>query len=120
MRFGLLIFFFFCLVCSALVEYKNISGKTLQESIEGEMSGVLEELLVAIGTFNSLRILLCETPHCQFLMYGIMYTIYEQSIHFSSNIMLCKNHFCLSLAVKCVKSVPAYFAECLYESMKVS
>ncbi|XP_075903050.1 annexin A3a isoform X2 [Nelusetta ayraudi] len=51
-----------------LVEYKNISGKTLQESIEGEMSGVLEELLVAI--------------------------------------------------VKCVKSVPAYFAECLYESMK--
>ncbi|KAI1900361.1 hypothetical protein AGOR_G00049170 [Albula goreensis] len=31
-----------------LVEYKNISGKTLQESIEGEMSGLLEELLVAI------------------------------------------------------------------------
>uniref|UniRef100_A0A3Q3X2B9 Annexin n=1 Tax=Mola mola TaxID=94237 RepID=A0A3Q3X2B9_MOLML len=51
-----------------LVEYKNISGKTLQESIEGEMSGELEELLVAI--------------------------------------------------VKCVKSVPAYFAERLYESMK--
>ncbi|XP_041792412.1 annexin A3a isoform X2 [Chelmon rostratus] len=51
-----------------LVEYKNISGKTLQESIEGEMSGELEELLVAI--------------------------------------------------VKCVKSVPAYFAERLYGSMK--
>ncbi|XP_048099525.1 annexin A3a isoform X1 [Alosa alosa] len=31
-----------------LVEYKEISGKTLQESIEGEMSGNLEELLVAI------------------------------------------------------------------------
>ncbi|XP_063754144.1 annexin A3a isoform X3 [Eleginops maclovinus] len=31
-----------------LVEYKNISGKTLQQSIEGEMSGELEELLVAI------------------------------------------------------------------------
>ncbi|XP_065807849.1 annexin A3a isoform X2 [Labrus bergylta] len=31
-----------------LVEYKNISGKTLQESIEGEMSGDLQELLVAI------------------------------------------------------------------------
>lgn len=31
-----------------LVEYKNISGKSLQESIEGEMSGDLEELLVAI------------------------------------------------------------------------
>uniref|UniRef100_A0A665WKQ4 Annexin n=1 Tax=Echeneis naucrates TaxID=173247 RepID=A0A665WKQ4_ECHNA len=30
------------------VEYKNISGKTLQQSIEGEMSGDLEELLVAI------------------------------------------------------------------------
>ncbi|XP_031726438.1 annexin A3a isoform X2 [Anarrhichthys ocellatus] len=51
-----------------LVEYKNISGKTLQQSIEGEMTGDLEELLVAI--------------------------------------------------VKCVKSVPAYFAERLYESMK--
>ncbi|XP_010779905.1 annexin A3-like isoform X2 [Notothenia coriiceps] len=51
-----------------LVEYKNISGKTLQHSIEGEMSGELEELLVAI--------------------------------------------------VKCVKSVPAFFAERLYESMK--
>ncbi|XP_012684086.1 annexin A3a [Clupea harengus] len=31
-----------------LVEYKEISGKTLQESVEGEMSGPLEELLVAI------------------------------------------------------------------------
>uniref|UniRef100_A0A8C8FKT3 Annexin n=1 Tax=Oncorhynchus tshawytscha TaxID=74940 RepID=A0A8C8FKT3_ONCTS len=31
-----------------LVEYKTISGKSLQESIEGEMSGDLEELLVAI------------------------------------------------------------------------
>ncbi|CAK6970018.1 annexin A3a [Scomber scombrus] len=51
-----------------LVEYKNISGKSLQQSIEGEMSGELEELLVAV--------------------------------------------------VKCVKSVPAYFAERLYESMK--
>ncbi|XP_077354289.1 annexin A3b [Festucalex cinctus] len=51
-----------------LVEYKNISKKTLQESIEGEMSGNLEELLVAV--------------------------------------------------VKCVKSVPAYLAERLFESMK--
>ncbi|XP_023678985.2 annexin A3a [Paramormyrops kingsleyae] len=31
-----------------LIEYKNISGKTLQESIESEMSGHLEDLLVAI------------------------------------------------------------------------
>uniref|UniRef100_A0A087Y2K8 Annexin n=1 Tax=Poecilia formosa TaxID=48698 RepID=A0A087Y2K8_POEFO len=54
-----------------LVEYKNISGKTLQQSIEGEMSGELEELLVAV-------------------------------------------------AVKCVKSLPAYFAELLHKSMKGS
>uniref|UniRef100_A0A8D3AX11 Annexin n=1 Tax=Scophthalmus maximus TaxID=52904 RepID=A0A8D3AX11_SCOMX len=33
---------------SFLSEYKSISGKTLQHSIEGEMSGELEELLVAI------------------------------------------------------------------------
>ncbi|KAM9392955.1 annexin A3a isoform 2-T2 [Pholidichthys leucotaenia] len=51
-----------------LIEYKHVSGKTLQESIEGEMSGDLKELLVAV--------------------------------------------------VKCVKSVPAYFAELLYKSMK--
>ncbi|XP_054468128.1 annexin A3b [Anoplopoma fimbria] len=31
-----------------LVEYKNISKKTLQESIESEMSGSLESLLVAV------------------------------------------------------------------------
>ncbi|TMS08025.1 Annexin A3 [Larimichthys crocea] len=31
-----------------LVEYKNISKKTLQESIESEMSGELEKLLVAV------------------------------------------------------------------------
>ncbi|XP_056601738.1 annexin A3-like [Triplophysa dalaica] len=31
-----------------LVEYKNISGKTLQKSIEKEMSGDLEELLITI------------------------------------------------------------------------
>lgn len=31
------------------MEYKNISKKTLQESIESEMSGNLEELLVAVG-----------------------------------------------------------------------
>ncbi|XP_061590291.1 annexin A3b [Cololabis saira] len=51
-----------------LVEYKNISKTTLQESIESEMSGDLEKLLVAV--------------------------------------------------VKCVKSVPAYFAERLFKSMK--
>ncbi|KAI4876383.1 hypothetical protein NFI96_017843 [Prochilodus magdalenae] len=51
-----------------LVEYKNLSGKTLQASIENEMSGKLEDILVAI--------------------------------------------------VKCVKSVPAYLAECLNKSMK--
>lgn len=31
-----------------LIEYKNISKKTLQESIESEMSGNLEDLLVAV------------------------------------------------------------------------
>lgn len=36
-------------VLAALVEYKNISKKTLQESIESEMSGNLEKLLVAVG-----------------------------------------------------------------------
>ncbi|CAG09630.1 unnamed protein product, partial [Tetraodon nigroviridis] len=51
-----------------LVEYASVSGKTLQESIQSEMSGRLESLLLAV--------------------------------------------------VKCVSSVPAYFAELLYKSMK--
>lgn len=36
-------------LCLALTEYETISEKTLQESIEKEMSGELMELLVAIG-----------------------------------------------------------------------
>ncbi|TRY69657.1 hypothetical protein DNTS_028423, partial [Danionella cerebrum] len=36
-----------------LVEYKSLSGRTLQESIEREMSGRLEDILVAIGTTES-------------------------------------------------------------------
>ncbi|TNM91857.1 hypothetical protein fugu_018869 [Takifugu bimaculatus] len=51
-----------------LVEYKSMSKKTLQESIESEMSGTLQDLLVAV--------------------------------------------------VKCVKNVPAYFAERLFRAMK--
>ncbi|KAJ8339232.1 hypothetical protein SKAU_G00360180 [Synaphobranchus kaupii] len=51
-----------------LVEYKSLSGKTLQQSIENEMSGNLQDLLVAI--------------------------------------------------VKCVKSVPAYLAERLFQSTR--
>ncbi|CAG04891.1 unnamed protein product [Tetraodon nigroviridis] len=51
-----------------LVEYKSMSKKTLQESIESEMSGNLQKLLVAV--------------------------------------------------VKCVKNVPAYFAEKLFKAMK--
>lgn len=35
----------------ALIEYNNVSGKTLQQSIESEMSGDLEKLLVAVGKF---------------------------------------------------------------------
>ncbi|XP_062237327.1 annexin A3a [Platichthys flesus] len=50
------------------VEYRTLGNKSLQESIESEMSGELEELLVAI--------------------------------------------------VKCVKSIPTYFAEGLHKSMK--
>lgn len=42
------LFFFFL----ALVEYKAISKKTLQDSIESEMSGNLEKLLVAVGEKN--------------------------------------------------------------------
>lgn len=42
-------------VLVALVDYKNISNKTLQESIESEMSGNLEKLLVAVGEKTVIR-----------------------------------------------------------------
>ena len=54
----------FISVSAALVEYKSISNKTLQESIESEMSGDLEKLLVAIGkdsTVSSALFLFRET-----------------------------------------------------------
>ncbi|XP_012720792.2 annexin A3a [Fundulus heteroclitus] len=47
-----------------LIEYKNISGKTLQQSIEGEMSGELEELLVAVvKCVKSLTVYFAELLH---------------------------------------------------------
>lgn len=53
---------------TALVEYKALSNKTLQESIEREMSGNLEDLLVAIGTKDYSQVLLPITlkdvMHC--------------------------------------------------------
>lgn len=115
---------FYCfLICSALIEYKNISGKTLQESIEGEMSGALEELLVAIGTFNTLT----KIWH---FVHDITDTcsIYEGNLYWKpfldqTLVVSLSYHVqatSVPLAVKCVKSVPAYFAERLQESMKVS
>lgn len=41
-----------CVCFTALVEYKNVSGKTLQQSIESEMSGRLEDVLVAVGKIH--------------------------------------------------------------------
>lgn len=82
----------------ALVEYLNVSGKTLQQSIESEMSGNLKKLLVAVGRSDAAH------SHC-------------------ADSCLCNkrfNHsFCPS-SVKCVKSVPTYLAERLYGSMKVN
>uniref|UniRef100_A0A8C3ADH4 Annexin n=1 Tax=Cyclopterus lumpus TaxID=8103 RepID=A0A8C3ADH4_CYCLU len=46
-----------------LVEYKNISKKTLQESIESEMSGSMESLLVAVGENNESYCLPISDPH---------------------------------------------------------
>lgn len=42
-------FFLNQFILAVLIEYKNISKKTLEESIKSEMSGNLEKLLVAIG-----------------------------------------------------------------------
>lgn len=46
----------------ALVEYKAISKKTLQDSIESEMSGNLEKILVAVGEKNVLCCLPVSDP----------------------------------------------------------
>lgn len=44
------------------MEYKNVSKKTLQESIESEMSGNLEKLLVAVGERNVIFYLPISDP----------------------------------------------------------
>lgn len=51
---------------TALVEYKALSNKTLQESIEREMSGNLEDLLVAIGTKDYSQVTLKDVMHCYY------------------------------------------------------
>lgn len=80
------------------MEYTSISGKTLQQSIASEMSGDLESLLLAIGeSEHTGNIRQAETKRAR----------------------VCSN-LCLLFPVKCVNSVPAYFAELLYKSMKVS
>lgn len=71
-----------------------MSKKTLQESIESEMSGTLQHLLVAVG----------EKPQ----------TSWTKSCTFEAQRLQCS-----CFPVKCVKNVPAYFAERLFSAMKV-
>lgn len=80
---------------AALVEYTSISGRTLQQSIESEMSGGLEGLLLAIG----------ESGHPGRARAA------RETWRFTS---------ALFFSVKCVNGVPAFFAELLYKSMKVN
>lgn len=67
------------------------------------MSGELEELLVAIGTTNALG-------------GGVLLSLFSSKHPFDVG---AEGFLFVALAVKCVKSVPAYFAERLYKSMKV-
>lgn len=60
------------------------------------MSGDLEELLLAIGTFNTLRIQLCETPHCQFL--NVRHKVFA---FYQAWLILCKNLSCCSCSEMC-------------------
>lgn len=91
---------------AALVEYKSISRKTLQESIESEMSGELESLLLAIGeSENTSNIRQAATK-------------LENLSNWTDSRVLF--NLCCLFPVKCVNSVPAYFAELLYKSMKVN
>lgn len=76
------------------MEYTSISGKTLQQSIESEMSGGLERLLLAIG----------ESEHSRRTRPA------RQMLPLTSALF----------SVKCVNSIPAFFAELLYKSMKVT
>lgn len=86
---------------AALIEYKNISKKTLQESIESEMSGNLEDLLVAVGERSA--------PSWR----------PDMHVEWGAREINLNNLFSPPL-VKCVKSVPAYMAERLFKSMRVS
>ena len=62
----------FTFILAALVEYKNISKKTLQESIESEMSGDLEKLLVAVGK-NKMFLSLLLTHRSNYKIFIVFY-----------------------------------------------
>ena len=49
---GLSASFGFC--CAVFDEYKEISGKDLEETIASEMSGTLEEAMLAVGMYSVL------------------------------------------------------------------
>ncbi|MCI4388575.1 hypothetical protein PGIGA_G00087600 [Pangasianodon gigas] len=126
-----------------LLEYKNLSKKTLQQSIESEMSGDLEKVLVAIvkcvqsvpgymaellhksmkkwGTDESKFIeILCRRSVPQLRQTLLEYKnlskkTLQQSIESEMSGDLEK---VLVAIVKCVQSVPGYMAELLHKSMK--
>ncbi len=80
---------------SALVEYKSLSGKTLQESIEREMSGRMEEILVAIGDYKVFLVVFkaLTSPHkmhkyfqfCLIVFYFIFYCLMLNFVLVKSN-----------------------------------
>lgn len=77
-----------CYALAALVEYKNISKKTLQESIESEMSGNLETLLVAVG----------EEKHviCVFIsMLPKLFDVKPTFVQMFLSSEVCEEHSCI-------------------------
>lgn len=112
-----------CCVSSVFDAYKKLSGSDIEDSIEGETAGNLENLLLAVGKTHDLsapqQIDQTHTENRGSAGIGAKTTSgYMTEIHHYTAACQCLL-FVLS-TVKCARSVPDYFAERLYKSMRVS
>lgn len=99
------------LCVSVFDAYMKLSGYEMEETIKRETSGSLKDLLLAVG--KKLHNSPLQTGSVvRFSRVGDFHWLIMT--HFQSLPV-----FCFSFKVKCARSVPAYFAETLYYSMKV-
>lgn len=94
---------FVCSPPAVFNEYLKISGKPIERSIKGELSGDFEKLMLAVGTS-------ARGGRCAVV--GLCWAV-------GRGAGVPPLTLPVSPAVKCIRSTAEYFAERLYKAMKV-